>query len=1088
MDPNGDLENTFRRELSILRSEVLLELPTSIGGEVSCITTFQDNLYIGTTEGRVAHYYQFEDVDEYILLSQFEVSTDRNCIQKMLVLPNLARLLVLSGNIATIYSLPELSPLNIGKLKDINDFLLLSYSLRANPTTSLPTDDKVVVFTPTKIRILTIKQDLIRLSKDINYVGSIKGVSTASRMSSNFSNLVLVANHTNYDIIDMQNSRKIPLFEYDQPESTEKVTPYIIPYIPKDNNGDEEYMLTIKSDESTSIAMFINSLGDVTRGTISFMNMGYPANLVVSEWPYVLGIFNNGDIPTLSISSLVTLDNIEKIQLKSFLNIEPLSNDFKETETLNHGDFPTLVHESSISPEDVTNTENADISEEINAGIEAKDYAQNLSVDDNVHESTGASIEASSPHGNEIGTGRHELNEKVEADKEQEEKDEKESEEFDLKNLDEPKVINTSKAMIEETRKTNSMQGVSENYKICNVSGAKYRDNSLHNLFRKVNLVTGHANGTIELHKSATRVLIYSKFKVWITHTEHEIIVLQRKFEEALNNDSFNVLIPELIRSADKFSGQMHNYTYHMTTIALLYAQKFEQVLSYLLRFNNGALLVDPQLLLYLVADKKFENLDIFNGLYKIIRTERFRSEEYQTFLSNYLEKIYPDLINEDKQTLIRAYIYSKFENSSHTIRFIEEKDSNKWKNLSDNADILNILKEKRFYLAELHAYGILLDSKAQDDMLPSLFCTLGISLLSKKLEDEDFLIKNNSKLVDQILYQLKTQTFEKEVYSKYLLEILKVDQEKGFAFMIQNRKHMHSEMHKKIMNDIPQSEANALDFSLLKIEYLETSFMEDKSPEKSKALLKEILQILTSDFILIDENVRNFQIITDTYKVENSLGDSEWPKITWIGYLHVNLKRSEARKLIELYLKAFELFLYLDYKGIMYPINSVDRLPELGYFSIVRENDAIFKLLNMSDFTSAEHFAIHGHLPFPTKTFYFDEGTKFKELLDKETRKENLKVVFNFYIEQVKGDVLKLLAVRHFIQKYGNSEFTPKETINMLPECIPLVYIFEFLNDVVIDLSNSNRMITLQKALNKADSKFTHTIFNDLNEPNAYI
>lgn len=1045
MDPNEDIDPNDSK-LSIFQSGFLLELPSSIGGEISHITTFKDNLYIGTTQGKLAHYYQFEDVDEYILLSQFEVSPDQKSITKMLILPNLQRLLVLSGTTATMYSLPELSPVNIGKLKDINDFLLLSYSLRANVATALPTDDKIIVFSPTKIRILSIKQDLIRLAKDINYNGSLKGVSTASKMSSNFSNLVLVANHTNYDIIDMQNSRKIPLFEYNH---AEEVLPYIIPYKAEDNQDAEEYILTIKSDESTSIAMFINSLGDVTRGTISFM--GYPESIVVAEWPYVMGIFNSdGSGAKLSISSLVSLNNVETVPVENFLNIKENNNssNIQELATETDENPPSKVTEEP--PSEVTEEPPSVVMEDTPSEVAPEN------LDSEIEPSASSQEHAEGKSGSEVVDTKEK---KVEIH-------------------DSPKVV---KSNLEEKGK--------EVYGLCNVSGAKYKNDQLNQIFAKVNLISGEVSkNSTTIDKSSSNVLIYGKFKIWIAHVEDEILQLQQRFQEALTNDKLRELVPELVKKVDQFDGESHRYIVYMTTIALLYTEKFDKAMGYLLRFKDGELLVDPQFLLYVIADIKTDGLQTFSGIYQILQKDKFHHRKHKKFLSQYLEKIYPDLISEEKQTVIREYIYSTFKESSQVIRFIEESDSKNWNNLNDNAPILNILKEKKLYFAQLHTYGILLDSKADDERLLSLFCALGINLLSKKLEDKDFAGRDTLKLVDQILYQLKTQTFDKELYAKYLLEILKLDQGKGFEFMIENKKHMHSEMHKKIMNDIPQSQANALDFSLLRIEYLESSFVEDKSPDRAKVLLKELLQVLTSDSMLSKENTVNLQILSDTYKLENSLADSKWPKISWIGYLFANLRRSEAKQLIELYLKAFELFLYLDYHGIAYPIDSTSKLPELDYFSIIQEEDSINKLLIRSDFSSAEYFAVHGHLPFPLNRFYFQQGAKFDTIISGDIRKANLKLIFDYYIQKVAEDILSLWAVRHFIQKYGNTDFSLIETLKMLPEHIPLVYITEFLNDVIIDLSNSGKMINLQKALNKADSKFTQTIYNDLNEPNAYI
>lgn len=245
---------------------------------ITDITTYENNLYVGTSNGQLLHFHRFDDTTEYIPITTINVGT--HSVSKILCIESIQRLLVISNRIVLSYVLPELSPCRMKKMKDVTDLQKL--------------DSLVLVLSPTKIRIINIQADTITLAKEINYQG---GVACRSCKDSNF---IVVANNESYDIIDLDNNRKIPLFSY-KSEST--VHPWIIPF-------DGEYLLSVLSDTNTSMAMFINSVGDVTRGTLTWVDKGYPENSIALEGEYVFALFKNKMI----VSSLVSLDTVLEME------------------------------------------------------------------------------------------------------------------------------------------------------------------------------------------------------------------------------------------------------------------------------------------------------------------------------------------------------------------------------------------------------------------------------------------------------------------------------------------------------------------------------------------------------------------------------------------------------------------------------------------------------------------------------------------------------------------------------------------------------------------------------------------------------
>lgn len=257
----------------------------------NCINCFESNVYIGTELGQLLHYHRFDDSPQYILISQQKIRS--SCVSKILVLPIARRVVVLCGGSMNLFSLPELSPIQSGKLKDIENILKLN-------------DKDIMILMKNKMKV-------IRLQEDIRLLGDIE---VSAKMAVSMGKSAVIANDKEYQLINLQNSSKTPLFQYRQDED---VPPNIVAFDANDS-GQKEVLLTINSDGNTSMGMFINSNGDPTRGTFTWIDKGYPNNGIAIEWPYVFAIFNG----QLVVSSLISLDIMETINVEGkmvFLDI-----------------------------------------------------------------------------------------------------------------------------------------------------------------------------------------------------------------------------------------------------------------------------------------------------------------------------------------------------------------------------------------------------------------------------------------------------------------------------------------------------------------------------------------------------------------------------------------------------------------------------------------------------------------------------------------------------------------------------------------------------------------------------------------------
>ncbi|RKP30949.1 hypothetical protein METBISCDRAFT_26994 [Metschnikowia bicuspidata] len=306
--PETPLPSGYR----IRQLETLLSTET---GSICAVAAHKSNLYIGTTKSQLFHLHLFEDAEEYLLITQLTVgSCGTALVAKILLLPDVELCLVVCNKTLHAYLLPELSPCSVGKIRPVEDILMLSQAENSRVKSKM---DKIVVFTATRIRLIQMSADAAKLLKDIPYTGSVCGVSSAAGALANYSNICLVANGTNYDVVDIQQTRRIPLSEFNPNrvvffDALHVIAPLVVPFYAADKPGNpEEYLLPVCSDAASSMAQFVNAEGEVIRGTLIWRREGYPTGGLAVEWPYVVGLFYNDTDKAMRLcwDSLETLES-----------------------------------------------------------------------------------------------------------------------------------------------------------------------------------------------------------------------------------------------------------------------------------------------------------------------------------------------------------------------------------------------------------------------------------------------------------------------------------------------------------------------------------------------------------------------------------------------------------------------------------------------------------------------------------------------------------------------------------------------------------------------------------------------------------
>lgn len=1063
----SDSRGTSTYAFHPLISDLGAILDAGTGEHILCMATYDANLYIGTSSGRILHYHRFET--SYTLISRLVLSNGEP-INKMLVLPDIERILILVGSILTVHTLPELSRCHIGRMKDIKDVSILAVT-KKNLASVPPTRNKIITFTSSVIRIVQINEDSVKLLKEINYANAVKGLSTSTtNPQSNYSNLVLVGNDTNYDIIDLKLNRKIPLFEYNSGSS---VDPYILAYTAEDNDR-EEYLLSISADPNTSLSMVVNSLGDATRGTLTWMGQGYPSGGLVVSWPYVVGIFNGSDVTNrFVVSSLESMSDVESVNLA-----EVLGKKLSETTDLDEHNEGLKDHKSEENEQDHKNEENHE-----------QDQTNEENKEDHKNEENHEENKNNEPDNNQE-SGQNELLELKESQLNLVELSEVKEETNDLEKKDTLKDKDSdnehSKMASKETfdkSKGHSVtsptslsvasQGLVPRFKIVEVDKVTYTY-SLGSLLDRV-MTTGEENLSKDSIEIQTKVLVHDENNVWVFLKEDENV----RALDALEDEPSEAQIKTLEKLLGSSSGEIHEYLLNRLVIALFSTKKYDDSMQYLTRFKNGHLIANPVFMVTLLLGQKMPGIAVFKGIQRILST--LSIEPNKAFCKKYLDAIFGDIItpeNDIYNTLRLVYYKDLLSTTREIAEFLGGKDSSNWLQLTPtNEKILEGFEKHDSRLPLLSAYSMLV--KGVPSMNEKL-CMLGVQVLKEEQEEIDAIGFTKKTLLDEVLSHFPK--LDKQIYSKLFLEVFDVDHEQAFNFLKKDSTKEFKDINKKIMEQVSRSYQSEASFALLKVEYLEHSLAEDGGDYQE--LLDELVQVLTNSTNFKEEDVVNFTILESTYKIENSLQDSSWPKISWINYLRFRLLRLTEKDFTRVYLKVFELVVKLEYSGEH--ISTLLKTPHLLYFSVFSEtiskSDKIRFLLEYGDFSSAEYFALYETLPLPKDTFYGESNTHPRIV---GNAKQGLLEIFDYYTNEDREEVEKLNSITHFMHTYGNGNvlFDAEELINLVPDSVPLVYLVDFLTKIIVNLNTNGKSKMVHKCISKANASATRRIYEDMTE-----
>ncbi|KAL1955071.1 hypothetical protein VTO42DRAFT_9060 [Malbranchea cinnamomea] len=185
---------------------------------ITCVESWNDNLYVGTSAGEVLHFVSLPDDTavtaselSFIFASRLPIGATGNSnptsvtpgVQQILVLPSASKACILCNGVVTFYSLPELSPV-YGTTKVGNCNWIGGLNLNESIDNDNRRDPVIMIAAQNRIMLVRICEDRPRSVRYIEYPGCL----LAARRDT----IACVADDFSYSLIEVEQRQKIQLF------------------------------------------------------------------------------------------------------------------------------------------------------------------------------------------------------------------------------------------------------------------------------------------------------------------------------------------------------------------------------------------------------------------------------------------------------------------------------------------------------------------------------------------------------------------------------------------------------------------------------------------------------------------------------------------------------------------------------------------------------------------------------------------------------------------------------------------------------------------------------------------------------------
>ncbi|KAG0006620.1 hypothetical protein BGZ65_005965 [Modicella reniformis] len=273
---------------------------------VESLDTFENHLYLGTSDGFLLHYMIEEQISSESelprsrLIKRKALGVGKKVVEKITVFSKLRLAIVLCDSALSFFSLPDFSPFPPQTFPLIKG--VTAFCEDASQKGLLAEDGSV--------QLCVTKRRTIQFFSELN-------LPNGALVVTRWKNVVCVADAGGFNIIDTRVGRMIPVLPVVQNTQSGSNTQVLKPVCT--SITENEFLLaSTTSSGQTAIGIFCTGSGDPVRGTLQWSS--YPRALAV-EYPYVIALLK-GNI--IEVHNILDQKLVQNIRFESSVEVRAL--------------------------------------------------------------------------------------------------------------------------------------------------------------------------------------------------------------------------------------------------------------------------------------------------------------------------------------------------------------------------------------------------------------------------------------------------------------------------------------------------------------------------------------------------------------------------------------------------------------------------------------------------------------------------------------------------------------------------------------------------------------------------------------------
>ncbi|KAI8384808.1 uncharacterized protein BYT42DRAFT_603782 [Radiomyces spectabilis] len=285
---------------------------------IDSVEAWETDLYVGTSDGHILHYALEETTKQdqtndipYVskLENRINLGYGKKSVERILVIPQVSKAVVLCDSTLSFYSLPFLDPIPVSLVTPIKGVSCFSHDLAMEGRIG---EDGTVGLCVIKRRAIQIYKigETMQLKKELPLAD---GALTVTRHSRH----LCLADTQQYKLVNLQVSIATPLIPTPQVPTSPSTSSSLLgsgthtiprPIVAVVKEG--EFLVVSGSvNNQTTIGIFVDAFGDAIRGTIQWSS--YPKAVTV-EFPYMAALLRN---QTIEIHNILDQQRLQVIHL-----------------------------------------------------------------------------------------------------------------------------------------------------------------------------------------------------------------------------------------------------------------------------------------------------------------------------------------------------------------------------------------------------------------------------------------------------------------------------------------------------------------------------------------------------------------------------------------------------------------------------------------------------------------------------------------------------------------------------------------------------------------------------------------------------